>query len=90
MSKQAFIQHGGNGVGSTRPMLTESVPHQTRPVPKSATAKNEARSFGARFTTEHMIHFEGRWRRVYGMRFVSGCTHFILDRDNSKLTVTIQ
>lgn len=85
--KAAFIQHGGH-VGGTRTMLTEEVPHQTKPVPKSAIAKNEVRSFGARFTSEHMVHFEGRWRRVYGLQFLHGANYYILDRDNSRLTVS--
>lgn len=83
---EAFIQHGGNGVGSTRPMLTEKVPYQTRPAPRSGQTRT---GYGSKLPTEHMVHFEGRWRRVYAICYSNAASHYILDRDNSKLTVSL-
>lgn len=83
---QAFIQHGGNGVGSTRPMLTEEVAYQQREAPRSGQTRT---GYGSKLPTDHMVHFEGRWRRVYAICFSNCATLYILDRDNSKLIVSL-
>lgn len=74
---KAYIQHGS---ATSRPMHTEEVAHNISAAPATGPKT------GRKVATEHRVHFNGRWRRVYTDTVFK--TTYILDTDNSRLTVS--
>ena len=37
-----------------------------------------ASGYGKKIPTRHMVHYEGRWRRVYAACFSNACTTFVV------------
>lgn len=80
--KEAFIKHGKAG----EPMRTEQVAYQEREAPRSGQT---ASGYGSKLPTRHMVHYQGRWRRVYAICYSNCATLYIRGRDNSKLIVDL-
>ena len=78
---KAYVKHGT----APEPCRDEKVPYQSRtaPVNRSRTG------YGSKIPTEHMVHYNGRWRRVYAICYSNVATLYILASDNSKLIVNL-
>lgn len=78
---KAYVRHGKAG----QPMRDEKVPYRSTEAPKSPSRTG----YGSKLPTEHQIHLNGRWRRVYSVCFSNVATFYVVDnKTNEKLPVS--
>lgn len=75
MKIEAFLQHG-KGTGG--PFETEEVEIKRKPTPRQLQGLSyTASGYGEKIPTEYMVHWRGRWRRVYCRIFSNSGTLYI-------------
>lgn len=71
---KAYLQFGKAG----EPMQTVSVPVKKSILPwQEQGLQQTASGYGRKLTTPYMVHWEGRWRRVYCCQISNAGTFYI-------------
>ncbi len=68
---KAYVRHGKAG----QPMRDEKVAYRQTEAPKNPSRTG----YGSKLPTEHSVHFNGRWRRVYAICHSNVSTFYIID-----------
>lgn len=89
---EAFIQTASTRPDGTREaFLTQRVDYRHAPMWHQREGLTwNASGYGARIPTEHMVRYDGRWRRVYCYRYSNIGTLFIGRSIRDGLIVNLQ